>query len=195
MPRGWVPYKRRDESINAVRLFHNVDSVEFFAAVCSGNEADARAYLAKGVSSNTTSYGPLYNPALNIAARGDDTAIVQLLLESKADVNMCNALGVTPLHEAAMAKTPDALRILLLTKGANSNVLDAMGSSPLSWVLRRSFELKSLTPTDRVKITLLLANSNIYASKQDSCVNKLLQDDDLCDEDRRWLRNTLVKHM
>lgn len=68
---------------------------------------------------------------LMIAARTDgNSAIVGLLLSKGADPRPSDALGVTALHQAALAGDLESIR-LLLGKGADVNVLDKRGDSSL----------------------------------------------------------------
>ena len=61
----------------------------------------------------------------------DHTEIMAVLIEYGADVNAIdNASGATPLHYAVYFKEPDAVE-LLLERGAEVNITDAYGDTPL----------------------------------------------------------------
>ena len=63
------------------------------------------------------------------------TAIIQLLLEHGADVNVRDKYNSTPLHEASGSGNLDVMQSLL-SGGANADVLDHWGDSPLRKALQ-----------------------------------------------------------
>lgn len=67
---------------------------------------------------------------LHWAAHRDDAAEVRRLIDSGADVNAANDLGVTPLWSAALNGNAEIVK-LLLDKGANPNVALTAGETPL----------------------------------------------------------------
>lgn len=67
---------------------------------------------------------------LHWAAHRDDAAEVRRLVESGADVNAANDLGVTPLWSAAMNGNEEIVR-LLLDRGANPNAALTAGETPV----------------------------------------------------------------
>ena len=75
----------------------------------------------------------LHNAAGKRTAKGKScqTIIRLLLYEAKADVNIQNDEGQTPLHVACLAGNLDIARILLLEGAANSNIKDNSGRSVL----------------------------------------------------------------
>lgn len=64
------------------------------------------------------------------AVRFDSAAVVAVLLDHGADVNMKCASGLAPLHIAAMNGRPALIHELLLW-GANPNQVDSIGLTPL----------------------------------------------------------------
>lgn len=68
------------------------------------------------------------NTLLMVAAEAGNKAFVQKLLEHGIEVNVCNSNGETALHFAV--SNPESLK-LLLANGADINVLDKQGYSPL----------------------------------------------------------------
>lgn len=67
--------------------------------------------------------------ALHLAARLDDFAIIELLLEAGADVNAKGAKGWTPLHYAGSVDSKQA-SLLLLENGANRDALNDDSQKP-----------------------------------------------------------------
>ena len=70
------------------------------------------------------------------AARFGDTVSVGLLLAHGADPNGKDALGVTPLHYAAMRGRDEAVR-MLLASGADPDARDQWGRTPAQLAARR----------------------------------------------------------
>jgi ankyrin repeat protein len=72
--------------------------------------------------------------ALMIAAYNHHKDIVQLLLDSGADVNAQNEAGLTPLFYACQANDV-GIATCLLNHGAQPNIGDKSGTTPLHWAL------------------------------------------------------------
>ena len=66
---------------------------------------------------------------LHLAARRDDVAMIELLLEAGADVNAKGAKGWTPLHYAGAIDSKDAC-LALLEKGANRDARNDASQKP-----------------------------------------------------------------
>ena len=60
------------------------------------------------------------------------TDVVELLLANKADVNVKDNGGYTPLHWAALGEQKDMAELLLASK-ADVNAWDSNGETPLHW--------------------------------------------------------------
>jgi ankyrin repeat protein len=73
---------------------------------------------------------PLLVVAASFGAVGDDSAIVQMLLEKGADTNVKDRQGITPLMKASQLGWATSMR-MLLEHGAKVNVKDADGRTPL----------------------------------------------------------------
>jgi ankyrin repeat protein len=73
--------------------------------------------------------------ALSYAVTLSETSIAAALLDAKADPNLKGQQGQTPLHHAVLGNKE--MVELLLAKGANPNVLDKAGNTPLA--LAKSF--------------------------------------------------------
>src|SRR5437660_4007940 len=87
------------------------DVTTAIAAIKAGadvNGLDTRANIA----------GPNGRRPLNYAAVRNDTAMITMLLDAGADINLTNRSGFTPLHHAAEAGSKEAAT-LLIAKGAN----------------------------------------------------------------------------
>ena len=71
---------------------------------------------------------------LHLAANASP-AVLELLLQSEAEVNQQNEDGITPLHVAAMWGNSEAVR-LLLDYGADPVVCDDEDMTPLDHAMR-----------------------------------------------------------
>jgi ankyrin repeat protein len=106
---------------------------EHFVSACArGDRPGAEDMLAKhpGFRSELRAEHHLM---LHVPAERGDTRVVETMLACGFDPNTPDHDGVTPLHRAAMAGQPEAVRVLL-AGGANVNALDGMfAGSPLVW--------------------------------------------------------------
>ncbi|MBK7766263.1 MAG: ankyrin repeat domain-containing protein [Sulfuritalea sp.] len=104
----------------------SVDSLAFYAS--QGDLATTRLLLDAGVTLNAkTSRGSL--PLVDASWAGKQDAVLQLL-DAKADVNATSAGQLTALSSAVKQKHGKRVE-LLLERGANPNIADATGGSPL----------------------------------------------------------------
>jgi len=69
--------------------------------------------------------------------------IVRALLQSKAEVAVADADGLTPLHWAARAGNLEIVG-LLVRAGASVNAQDGSGQTPLHWAARGHFGVSEL---------------------------------------------------
>ncbi|MEI6809586.1 MAG: ankyrin repeat domain-containing protein, partial [bacterium] len=97
------------------------------AAVLQGNMEICRKLLTAGakVDGNAGTFGPLH-----LAAERGDLDVVDLLIQSGADVNARGENGLTPLHRAAQMDRPEVVG-RLLAKGADVNAKSEFGATPL----------------------------------------------------------------
>ena len=101
----------------------------------------ARLTAAPGVANIRDESGATM---LHWAVDGNQKAVVELLLASRANVNAVKSNGVTPLHVAVAMNRVD-LAQLLLDKGANVQAKDKLGRTPLSMAkLRHLADIVSL---------------------------------------------------
>jgi uncharacterized protein len=109
------------------------------AAAFGGPEATALV-LAHGAHVHRFSRNPLHNQALHACmALSQNCETVRLLIEQGADVNMAQAGGYTPLHQAAANGRADLVEILL-EAGANPGLLCHQGKSPMDYARERKHD-------------------------------------------------------
>lgn len=88
-----------------------------FDSSWQGNEEEVVRLLAAGANPNVTQQG---STPLHKAAMRDHRAVMTLLINGGANVNVKDNHGRTPLAEAAGSRTPDAVK-LLLDSGAKAD--------------------------------------------------------------------------
>lgn len=94
------------------------DQLHLFAAVAGGHLADVRRLLNEGISPNSGDEED--DTLLTLAVGKGNKAMVQLLLEAGADVNLSGIGGKSPLRVALDAVAPDKEMVrLLLSAGAD----------------------------------------------------------------------------
>ena len=107
-------------------------------AVLKGDRAAAKALIEKCVDIeelDTRRYiaGPNGRRPLNWAALRNDTAMIELLLDSGAEINATNrTTNFSALHHAVEANAIDALK-LLIAKGADLELRNSDGQTPLEF--------------------------------------------------------------
>jgi uncharacterized protein len=109
------------------------------AAAFGGSKATA-LLLAHGAHVHRFSRNPMHNQPLHACiALSQDCDTVCLLIDQGADVNMEQAGGYTPLHQAAAAGLEELTRILL-EAGANPAKLCHQGKTPADYARDRQHE-------------------------------------------------------
>ena len=109
------------------------------AAAFGGPQATV-LLLTHGAHVHRFSRNPLHNQPLHACiAISQDCETVRLLIEQGADVNMAQAGGYTPLHQAAANGRADLVQILL-EAGANRAVLCHQGKTPADYARERKHE-------------------------------------------------------
>jgi ankyrin repeat protein len=110
------------------------------AAAFGGPEATA-LLLAHGAHVHRFSRNPMHNQPLHACiALGRNCETLRLLIEQGADVNMTQAGGYTPLHQAAAAGLEDVIRILL-EAGADPACLCHQGKTPADYARERQHDV------------------------------------------------------
>lgn len=117
----------------------------FLNALNDGTGADdARAYLAAGGEINAAVMPLIENTLLHYAAEYRRIDLVELLVDLGADPNVCNTLGMTPLHTAVMHEMdavllqwqevdfPCARKLCRL--GASLDIFDNNGKAPCDYM-------------------------------------------------------------
>ena len=132
---GWL-------KVAAYLLDHGADvnsggyagATALYEAAGAGNRAMVELLLSRGAGVNPQSpniAGAEPTP-LAIAVRRGFPAVVETLLDAKADVNAADSDGDTALHEA-VDRGNDKITRLLLAAGANPNAKNQNGSTPLMY--------------------------------------------------------------
>lgn len=122
-------------------LFHNFEilrelmSLDNNMSITSSITANIRTSsigrstpLILAASNNTGEYSENYNENSSETKRNET---INLLLSKKAEINLCNDDGISPLFEACQKDHSSTVQ-LLLSKGAEINLCDEDGTSPLS---------------------------------------------------------------
>jgi uncharacterized protein len=109
------------------------------AAAFGGPQATA-LLLSHGAHVHRFSRNPLHNQPLHACvAISQDGETVRVLIEQGADVNMAQAGGYTPLHQAAANGRADLVQILL-GAGADRAMLCHQGKTPADYARERKHE-------------------------------------------------------
>ncbi len=109
------------------------------AAGFGGPEATA-LLLSHGAHIHRFSRNPMHNQALHACvALSQDSETVRLLIEQGADVNMAQAGGYTPLHQAAAAGSTELVEVLLKA-GANPVTPCNQGKTPADYARDRKHD-------------------------------------------------------
>jgi len=106
-------------------------------------------------------------PLMKTVIESESIDVITLLLDSGADINSVDSIGMTALHHAShMCKTP-AVK-LLLSRGADFEIQDVFGWTPLA----RAVFLPARTDERNFEVVRLLlyagANVNVWDKKGDS---------------------------
>eukprot|EP00929_Paragymnodinium_shiwhaense_P094637 TRINITY_DN55343_c0_g1_i2.p1 TRINITY_DN55343_c0_g1~~TRINITY_DN55343_c0_g1_i2.p1 ORF type:complete len:225 (+),score=29.40 TRINITY_DN55343_c0_g1_i2:245-919(+) len=125
------PPAERDECSGLSPRLHRV--VQLCNAAYAGDISTANALLDAQVDVDAKVKTKGNNTALNFAARGNHTSVLQLLLSRHADVDARNDFSETSLMNAANRANLEACRVLI-EAGADVNALDENGDNALSFV-------------------------------------------------------------
>jgi ankyrin repeat protein len=91
--------------------------------------------------------------AVHFAASASNVIAVQKLLENRADPNIADKNGVTPLHLAAKNKdTTELIDIILETGQCNINGVDDDGRTPLHYAIERPDRVVTINALRLIKM-------------------------------------------
>ena len=135
--------------------------LERFAACCArGDRASAEAMLG-GHPALRTELRPEHHLMLHRFAESGNAAVLETMLACGFDPHTKDKDSVTPLHLAAMAGHPEAVRVLLAF-GAPVNALDGMFSAtPLIWAVQGRGDGNSAAGHVGVARLLIAAGSSV----------------------------------
>jgi len=128
-------------------IFSHPDNINKYAndgftalgLACYFGQFEAARYLVlKGADVNLPSRNGFNVYPLHSAAAGNYTDISRMLIESGADINVKQQMGVTPLHSAAQNGNLELI-ILLLEKGAVVDVRMEGGKLPADLARAKGF--------------------------------------------------------
>lgn len=153
---------------------------ELMNAASVGNVKKVNELIEKGADINTMRGTPLL-----YASKNGHTKVVKLLIEKGAKINIKQAdLVFTPLHWASNNGHLEVVKLLLLRgldpmtnvqdiEGANINVPDSDGATPLHWAI-----MKGLTGVLKV-VKLLIENGAdiVVENNQGNTPFKLIKDE------------------
>jgi hypothetical protein len=107
---------------------------QFISAAARADSAAADAVI-HAHPSVTTTLRPEHHLMLHRPAESGNAAALDTMLSRGFEADARDKDGVTPLHRAAMAGHPDAVRVLL-AHGASMHALDSMfAATPLVWAV------------------------------------------------------------
>ncbi|KAF3200935.1 hypothetical protein TWF679_000560 [Orbilia oligospora] len=131
-------------------------------AAYGGHEAALVVLLKNGAKTVASSSG---EPALAYAAANERVKTVKLLLDHKADTNLYNKRGLTPLLEAARVGNLEIVNILL-ERGANTE-FRSIGTSSSSTIAGRTPLSFAAESGNKLLIELLLRKGEELDSRDD----------------------------
>ena len=112
-----------------------LSALERFAGACARGDRAAADVMLAAQPSLRDALRQEHHLLLNRPAESGHAAVLDTMLACGFDPNVVDKDRVTPLHRAAMAGFPDAVRVLV-AHGAEVNALDGMFSAtPLVWAV------------------------------------------------------------
>ena len=91
--------------------------------------------ISNGANINAKDFGD--NTPLYVAAGSADKNVVEHLIEKKANVNVLNDIGKSPLFSASTTNTGEIVNILLEAGSQDLNARDIYGNTPLHYAASR----------------------------------------------------------
>ena len=136
-----------------------MEQIQEMLDYCLLNDVFMLRYELKRGKNPNTQHVETLSSLLHVACRAGNTDCVVLLLQFKADPNIINKGGKTPLHEACIAGNSECVRYLL-EANADPGYVDKTGNIPLHYACDAGAS---------ECIRLLLSHKDIILDHQNFC--------------------------
>ena len=171
-------------TIKVFNVICNEHMTELFDAVKNNDTVATRRLLRTGWNANLVEkcqYDGMETSLLSTACDfgGDSNAMVQLLLEHNADVNLRDLTATVALHIAAISGKDDAVR-LMIQVGADVHAKCILGNTPLIMCTRPRF-VNNSDCRRRIAENLIVMGADINAVNNDDecCLHYAAQGGDI----------------
>jgi Ankyrin repeats (3 copies)/Ankyrin repeats (many copies) len=127
-------------SFDAIENLKLTDSLLVYICTCFRLEITLRQLLSQGSRADFRAPWGSQNTPIHVATMQQDEKIVEALIESKADVNVPDKWGLTPLHLDVRYNSDreTSFTSQLLVAGANPNLVDQDGRTVLHLAIRHA---------------------------------------------------------
>ena len=158
-------YRKKKVNLHAGNHQSKIAKPLYYASMY--DRPEAVIFIQHGGNPNARNYDR--ETPLTIAIKKDNSAMVQLLVDYGADVNICNNNGTSALMTAVKNQNEQIVKILLINGAANINLTTKSGATALEYATRNN--------NHRI-IALLQANTHLQSQREtifQSCAQGDLQ--------------------